>query len=157
MPKHSSSSSVPSRLRAAKAPKTGSKGHFKPSVQARRRTAFYSKGKGSVGLLIRMSRLIRTIRKIRKDQTARTNRLMGIEAPPEQPVEAGKKAKGAVLYKGFSTTLGGALDAYANRVMELAAEHARGRKNPGNAKTGLKVKPSDIEFAVRWIGRIANE
>jgi hypothetical protein len=138
-------STVPSRLKTVKKPKaTGAKGHFKSSVLAKRRKAFYSTGKGSVGLLVRFPRLVRHIRKIRKDQNARYAALGGL------PDEEGR----SVIFKSFPTVIIGAVDAYAGRIMELAAAHAESRRTPDK---GLKLRVSDLEFAVRWISKISNE
>ena len=141
-------SSTPSRLKETKKPRsTGSKNHFKTSVIARRREAFYTTGKGGVGLLIRFPRLVRHIRRIRKDQNARYVELGGIPEDDE-------KNHRSVLFKSFSQTVIGAIDAYANRVMEFASEHAESRRHP---EKGLKLRASDLEFAIRWIKKISSE
>ena len=144
MPAHKN---VPSRLKGVKKPKSAaSKNHFKNSVIARRRAAFYSTGKGSVGFLVRFPRLVRHVRKIRKDQNARYATLGGIKEDEE--------THRTVLFKSFPQALIGAVDAYANRVMELAAEHAEPRHHP---EKGLKLRVADLEFAIRWIAKISNE
>lgn len=138
---------VPARLKGVKKPSSTSvKNHFKNSVIARRREAFYSTGKGSVGFLVRFPRLVRHIRKIRKDQNARYATLGGIKEDED--------SNRNVLFKSFPQTLIGAVDAYANLVMELAAEHAEVRRHP---EKGLKLRKADLELAIRWIARISNE
>lgn len=119
--------------------------HFKPSVIAKRRQNYYANGKGSVGVVVRYPRLVRYIRKIRKEQNQRYEKLTGYSS----------ESKKIVLYNSFPATTIGAIDAYANRIMEFAAEHAKARKNnKGSQKTGLKLKKQDLDFAVRWIRKL---
>ena len=138
------SSIVPQRLKEVKKPQSKSKNHFKSSVLARRRTAFYSTGKGSVGLLVRFPRLVRHIRRIRKAQNARYAALGGL------PDQEGR----SVIFKSFPTVIIGAIDAYANRIMELAAAHAECRRTPDK---GLKLRKEDLTFAIDWIRKLSNE
>lgn len=144
---------LPTRLKTAKAPRSTvekKKHHFKPSVIAKRRKAFYTTGKGSTGVLVRHPRLVRYIRKIRKEQNKRYEQLTG------GAVEEGKKI---VLFHSFPDTLVGAIDAYANRIMELAADHAKGRRSQKGKppKVGMKLRKDDLIFAIRWITKLANE
>ena len=149
---------LPTRLQTVK--KTAKKAdarpkrHFRPSVIAKRREAFYTTGKGSVGVVIRYPRLVRYVRKIRKEQNQRYEELTGF--PPGE-------SKKIVLHKSFPDTAIGAIDAYANRIMEFAAAHAADRKNRKvqeagkEKKVGLKLKKKDIEFAVYWIRKLTCE
>ncbi len=126
---------------------------FRPSVIAKRREAYYTTGKGSVGLVVRYPRLVRYVRKIRKEQNLRYEQLTG-SAPSD--------SKKIVIFKSFPNTAIGAIDAYANRIMEFAAAHASDRKskkeqNGKEKKVGLKLKKKDIEFAVYWIKRLTSE
>lgn len=139
---------------AKKSDSTKKKRHFRPSIIAKRREAYYTTGKGSLGVVVRYPRLVRYIRKIRKEQNQRYEQLTGF-APGE--------SKKIVVYKSFPETTIGAIDAYANRIMEFAAAHAKDRKNRkallnGNdKKVGLKLKKKDIEFAVLWIRKLTCE
>lgn len=131
---------MPNRFGSIKKPKaTVKKTHFKPKTIIKRRKAFYTTGKGSVGVLIRLPRLVKLIRCIRKEQNERYKELTGDEST----------AKRSVLFKSFPKSINGALDAYANRLMEFAEDHAKYRRKPGSKK-GLKLRKTDLEFAVYW-------
>lgn len=114
------------------------KRQFRPSVKAARREKYYSTGKGSTGLLVSRPRLVRVIRNARKAQTLRYAELTGIEP----------KGKRQVLSRGFVDVSLGALDAYANRIMEVAATLAKGRRT---------VRIEDIECAHRMIQKITHQ
>jgi len=136
-----------SRFQSAKAP-AGSKKpaserkrHAKPSTTAKRRNKFYSEGKGSTGVLVSRPRLTRVIRNARKAQTERYRELTGIEP----------KGKRAVLKRGFVDVSVGAMDAYANRIMEIAAEFAKGRRGKS-----MTLRTEDIVRATQCIRRIAH-
>ena len=155
---------LPTRLKAVKksTPSSSSakkgdakpKRHFRPSVIAKRREAYYSTGKGSIGVVVRYPRLLRYVRKIRKEQNDRYEKLTGFD-PSE--------SKKIVVFKSFPLTTIGAIDAYANRIMEFAASHANDRKNRKSVKdgkerkVGLKLKKKDIEFATFWIRKLTCE
>ncbi len=149
---------LPSRLKSVKKPHgppptegEKKKRHFKQSTTAKRRQTFYTTGKGSVGLLVRYPRLVRNIRRIRKDQNKRFEELTGIVA------EEGASKK-IVLFRSFPEAAIGAIDSYANRVMELAADHAKTRRSGKKPKVGgLKLRIEDIQFAIRWIRKISSE
>lgn len=134
---------VSTRLKPAKQYRVKTKGTFSNAVVAKRRKAFYSTGKGSTGVLIRYPRLVRYIRKIRSEQNKRYEELTG------------SKDKKNVLFKSFPDVVIGAVDAYANRIMEFAADHAKSRNKDG--KKGLKLRVEDLEFAIRWIKKFSNE
>jgi len=125
--------------------KPGKKSRFRPLVKAKRREAFYKTGKGSVGLLVRRSRVVRVIRNVRRIENVRYQELTGIET----------KGKKQVLYKGFPDVIVGAADAYANRVMELAAEFAKKRRK--NGAKGMKLRIEDIRSAKWAIKTIAHQ
>ena len=137
---------VPVRLKPAKLHRTKVTGTFSNTVIANRRKAFYTTGKGSVGVLVRYPRLVRHIRKIRREQNARYQEITGSE-----------EEKKNVLYKSFPDVIIGAIDAYANRIMELAAAHARERNRKKDSKKGLKLKITDLEFAIYWIQKLSHE
>lgn len=152
---------LPSRLKSVKKPhgppptpnleNAKKKRHFKQATTAKRRQTFYTTGKGSVGLLVRYPRLVRNIRRIRKDQNKRFEELTGIVA------EEGASKK-IVLFRSFPEAAIGAIDSYANRVMELAADHAKTRRSGKKPKVGgLKLRIEDIQFAIRWIRKISSE
>lgn len=134
--------SVPARLKPAKQHETRVHNTFSNSVIAKRRTAFYSTGKGSVGILVKYPRLVRHIRKIRRDQNERYKEITGAS-----------EDKKNVLFKSFPDVIIGAVDAYANRIMELAAAHAKSRRS--DEKKGLKLKKKDLEFAIFWIHKLS--
>jgi hypothetical protein len=134
---------LPTRLKPAKQHRTKVHNTFSNTVIAKRRKAFYTTGKGSVGVLIRYPRLVRYVRRIRKEQNKRYEELTG------------STEKRNVLFKSFPEVLIGAVDAYANRIMEFAAAHAKARNKDENK--GLKLKISDLEFAIYWIKRFSNE
>lgn len=149
-------SALPARLKtvkksiARKTDATTKKRHYRPSVIAKRRETYYTTGKGSVGVVIRYPRLVRYIRKIRKEQNQRYEKITGF--PPGD-------SKKIVVYRSFPDTVIGAIDAYANRIMEFAAAHAKDRKSRKgkSADGGLKLKKKDLEFAVNWTRRLTCE
>lgn len=127
----------------AKAPQEGEesakpKRHFRPSVKAKRREKFYSVGKGSTGVLVSRPRVARVIRNARKVQSIRYQQITGIEPSGKRPS----------LSKGFVQVAVGALDAYANRLMEIAAELAQGRRT---------LRMQDINRAHEVIQKITHQ
>lgn len=139
-----------SRFKSAKAPVASKapaktpegeekpKRHFRPSVKAKRREKFYSVGKGSTGVLVSRPRVARVIRNARKIQTIRYQQITGIEPSGKRPS----------LSKGFVQVAVGALDAYANRLMEIAAELAQGRRT---------LRMQDINRAHEVIQKITHQ
>ena len=120
---------------------TGGKSRYRPLTQAKRRHTYFKTGKGSVGLLVRRPRVVRVIRKLREIQNERYLALSGIE-------NDGKKKQ--VLYKGYTEAVVGALDAYANRIMEMAARFAKGRPKK-------KLRIEDLESAIWAIKKISRQ
>lgn len=136
------------RFKEAKGPqKSVGKSRFSNLVVAKRRQKFYTTGKGSVGVLLRSRRVVKVIRVTRAKQNERLQELTGIEP----------KGKRSVVFKGFSEVVIGAVDAYANLIMELAAEFAKKRRGGNNRTQGLKLKVEDIMSAREIIKKIAHQ
>lgn len=113
------------------------KSRYHPSTVAKRREAYYSKGAGKAGLLLRRPRLVRHLRRIRKEQNVRYAEITGSEVSD----------KTQVIYKGCVDVFMGALDARANQLMKMAHDLVSERPHKG----GMKVRSKDLIKAARII------
>lgn len=136
-------STFQSRLREIKKPASKKTNRFSSKVLANRRKAYYTTGRGSTGLLVHRNRVVRRIRAIRKDETARVQSITGYENNKEQKV----------IFKPFVQVAVSALDAYANRILEIASMFAK--KRPHKEDAGMKLRISDLESAIELIIKLA--
>jgi len=116
-----------SRLAEVKHPQSHAKNHFQPKILAKRRENHY---KNAIGIYIRFPRAARRFKRIRKEQNKAYKQMTGIDNTSN------------IICKSYTETIIGALDAYANLLVNIAK-----KKN----EKGKKLHKSDLEFAEKMI------
>lgn len=115
------------------------KRHFKRSTMARKSAAYYSKGKGSVGMIIRRSRVFNWTRKCVANRISSMSNIL----------LQSKRSRWNVA-KSFVDPVAAALDSTAAQVMKLAYDFARPKDADPNDKRGVKLCAHHMHKAIKW-------
>lgn len=114
------------------------KNESRQTTYNRRRTYALDPTKGGRGVCIKQRRCMTTLRRIRKSFPDSFKDLLMHTKDKKQNISP-----------TFSEVMTGALDALANRVMELAQGYAEHRVGSTKSATGMKMLRRDLEAAIK--------